>query len=194
MANSMHPNEEDIAYGRYQGAHWRRVFRCVAVSLILLVVGYSWIRQGPTAAQFFVAIAIIAVVLLLCDWLFARRMGLEIQHDGLVIRGPIRRVYVPWSRVKGFTWREVRSLTKTEYLYIETDQAAPRRIPKDAPVRLPTIARMTKPSLPNDRVLGPLFTSPNIQSTTGEQVDALAALKWAWTTGRAQSSTGGTTD
>jgi hypothetical protein len=187
MVNSIDTGEEGATYGRYQGAHWRRVFRCVAVFLILLVVGYSWIRHGPTAVQFLIAIVVIAVVLSLCDWLFARKMGLEIQFTGLVIRGPIRKVYVPWSRIQGFEWKEVRSLTKAEYIYVETDQAVPRRIPRDAPIRLPTIARMTKPSLPNDQFLGPLFTSPNIRSVTGEEVDAMATLKRAWIEGKDQS-------
>jgi hypothetical protein len=180
MADSIRQNDDGTAYGRYQGAHWRRVCRSVIGLVVLLVVGLSWIRHVPTLEQLLAGIMVIVVVLALCDWLFARRTGIEIELDGLVIRGPIRSIHVPWSQVQGFQWGEVRSLTKTEYLYVETNQAIPRRVPKDAPIRLPTISRMTKPSsLPNDRFLGPLFTSPNIRSKTGEEVDAIATLERA---------------
>jgi hypothetical protein len=142
-------------HGRYQGARWRRGCRAIVVFLIVVVVGLSWAHNAPTVAQFLIVVAIVAVVLALCEWLFARRMGLEIQLDGLVLRGPIRRIHAPWSQIQGFTWGEARSLTKTEYIYVETDQATPRRVPRDAPIRLPTIALVTRPFLPSDWFLGP---------------------------------------
>jgi hypothetical protein len=96
----------------------------------------------------------------------------------------VRKVALPWGRVQGFTWQEARSLTKTEYLYVKTDQSTPRRIPKDAPIRLPTIARTIKRDRLNDRFLGPLLTSPNLRSTTGVEVDATEILEQAWASGR----------
>lgn len=184
MAGSAGNERGGITYGRYQGAHRRRLVISIVGFVLLAVVAYSWLHHVPSSGQVGVTIAIVAAVLALSEWIFVRRVGIEIQPDGLVLCGSVRKVVVPWSRVRGFTWKEARSLTKTEYLYVETDQSTPRRVPKDAPIRLPTIARTIKRDRLNDRVLGPLLTSRNVRSTAGVEVDATEILEQAWALGR----------
>jgi hypothetical protein len=188
MAGSADNEGREITYGRYQGAHRRRLIFFVVGLVLLFVVSFSWLHDAPSLTQIAVAILVAIAVLGLSEWIFIRRVGIEIQPDGLVLCGSVRKVPVPWSRVRGFTWKEARSLTRTEYLYVETDQSMPRRIPKDAPIRLPTVARTIKRDRLNDRLLGPLLTSPNLRSTAGVEVDATEILERAWALGRAPSA------
>ncbi|HEY2717136.1 MAG TPA: hypothetical protein VGI73_13030 [Solirubrobacterales bacterium] len=188
MAGSVDNDGSEITYGRYQGAHRRRLIFSVVGFVLLVVVGYSWLRDAPSFPQIAVTILVAMAVLGLSEWIFIRRVGIEIQPDGLVLCGSVRKVAVPWSRVRGFTWKEARSLTKTEYLYVETDQSIPRRVPKDAPIRLPTVARTIKRDHLNDRLLGPVLTSPNLRSTAGVEVDATEILERAWALGQAPSA------
>jgi hypothetical protein len=174
----------EVVYGRFQGAHRRRLVFTVVGAVLLLVVGYSWLRHAPSLGQVAVTIVVVLVALGLSEWIFVKRVGIEIQRDGLVLCGVVRKVPIPWAAVQGFVWREARSLTKTEYLYVETDHPTPRRVPKDAPIRLPTVARTTNRDRLNDRVLGPLLTSPNVCSPTGVEADATEILEHAWTLGR----------
>jgi hypothetical protein len=166
----------DVVYGRFQGAHRRHLVFTVVGAVLFVVVVYSWLRHAPSVGQVAVTIVVVLAILGLSEWIFVRRVGIEIQRDGLVLCGAVRKVPVPWAAVKGFVWREARSLTKTEYLYVETDNPVPRRVPKDAPIRLPTVARTTNRDHLNDRVLGPLLTSPNLRSTTGTEADATEIL------------------
>lgn len=171
-----------IAYGRYQGARWRRACILLPMFSMAAIIAVSWI-QNDSAMSLLHAITtlgVVAVVLTICYFGFGRRMGVEIQPNGLCLHGALRRTQVPWSHVQGFVWKENRSLTQTEYLHVKTDQPTPRRIPKDAPLRLPTIARVTNADHLNDRLLGSLLTSPNIRSQSGEEVDAEAMLEAAW--------------
>jgi len=121
------------------------------------------------------------LVFVFSEWLFARRMGLEIGRDGLTLRGVVTRVHVPWSYVRGLRWEEARRLiSKTESLYLEADYPKPRWVPASAPIRIPTITCATRSSLPNDRLLGPLLSSPNIRAADGTEADAMSVLKRAW--------------
>jgi hypothetical protein len=125
-------------------------------------------------------LVVAALVLALSELLFARRMGLEIGPDGVTLRGPVGRVHVSWSHVQGVRWERGHTLlSRTEFLYLETDQRSPRRVPADAPIRVPTITCATRSRLPNDRLLGPLISSPNIRSTDGREADAIAVLERA---------------
>ena len=180
MIDGGHPSNKGKGYGRYQGAHWRRSCRFAVGFFVLVTVGLSWIRHTPTLQHVLTAVVIVAGIFVICEWWFGRRPGVGIEPDGLRIRGSIRSVHIPWSQVQGYKWKEVPSLTSAEHLYVETAQTVPRRVPKDAPIRLPTIARMNNPSSwPNDRYLGPLLTSPNIRSTTGKEVDADSTFEQA---------------
>ena len=184
MAGNADIEGGEVVYGRFQGAHRRRLVLTVVGAVLLVVVAYSWLRHAPSLGQVAVAIVGVLAVLGLSEWIFVRRVGIEIQQDGLVLCGAVRKVPVPWAAVQGFVWREARSLTKTEYLYVETDQLTPRRVPKDAPIRLPTVARTISRDRLNDRVLGPLLTSPNVRSATGVEADATKILEHAWASGR----------
>jgi hypothetical protein len=177
-----------IAYGRCQGAHRRRLVLSVVGAVLLVVVAYSWLHRAPSLSQVAVTIVVVLAVLGLSEWIFIRRVGIEIQRERLVLCGALRRVALPWHRVQGFTWQEARSLTRTEYLYVGTDQSTPHRVPKDAPIRLPTIARAIKRDRPNDRLLGPLLTSLDLRSTAGVEVDATEILEQAWAAGRERGS------
>jgi hypothetical protein len=170
----------EVVYGRFQGAHRRRLVFTVVGAVLVVIAAFSWLRHAPSLGQVAVTIVVALAVLGLSEWIFVRRVGVEIQRDGLVLCGAVRKTPVPWAEVKGFVWREARSLAKTEYLYVETDYPTPRRIPKDAPIRLPTVARTTNHDHLNDRVLGPLLTSPNLRSTTGAEADATEILEHAW--------------
>jgi hypothetical protein len=169
-----------VVYGRFQGAHRRRLVFTVVGAVLLVIVAYSWLRHAPSLGQVAAAIVVVLGALGLSDWIFVRRVGIEIQPDTLVLCGALRKVPIPWATVQGFTWREARSLAKTEYLYVKTDHPTPRRVPKDSPIRLPTIARTINRDHLNDRVLGPLLTSPNVRSTTGAEADATEILEHAW--------------
>jgi hypothetical protein len=112
----------------------------------------------------------------LAAWLLIRRVGIDIQPDALVLRGVVQKVTISWDRVERLAWREVPSLTQTEYLYVEFDRKSVRR--------LPTVAKDLGCDQLNDRYLGPLFTSPNLRSATGEEADANEILGRAWALGR----------
>jgi hypothetical protein len=166
-----------VVYGRYQGARRRSLVLSIVGLFLVAIVADSWFRRGPSLVQVAITIVVVMAVLGLSEWALVRRVGLEIRPDALVLRGAVRRVEIPWNRVQGFVWQEGWSLTKTQYLYVETDQPNPRRIPKDAPIRLPTVARTVIRDRPNDRFLGALLTSPNLRSTTGIEVDATELLE-----------------
>jgi hypothetical protein len=124
-------------------------------------------------------LVVVALVFGFSEWLFARRMGLEIGPDGVTLRGAVSRVFVPWSQMDGLRWEAGRFIGRTEFLYIETDQPKPRRVPADAPLRVPTVACATRSNLPNDRLLGPLLTSPNIRAADGTEADPIDVLERA---------------
>jgi hypothetical protein len=188
MAGNADNEGRGIVYGRYQGARRRQLVLSVVGLVLLVVVGYSWLHHAPSLGQVAVTIVVVIAVVGFADWIFIRRVGIEIQPDVLVLCGTVRKVALPWGRVKGFTWQEARSLTKTEYLYVETDRSTPRRVPKGASIRLPTIARTINRDHLNDRFLGPLFTSPNLRSTAGAEVDATQILQQAWASGRERAA------
>lgn len=177
-----------VVYGHYQGARRRSLVLSIVGFVLLAIVADSWFRHGPSLAQVAITIVVVIAVLGLSGWAFVRRVGLEIQPDALVLQGAVRRVEVPWNRVRGFVWQEARSLTRTEYLYVETDQPNPRRIPKDAPIRLPTVARTVDRDRPNDRSPGALLTSPNLRSAAGIEVDATELLERAQGSARERPS------
>lgn len=168
-----------IDYGKWQGAHWRRFCRSLIGFILLLALGLSWLRTSPSTAQVVSGLVFAAVVFLLGDWIFARRMGLELDSRGLTLRGPLRQVHIPWSNLQGFHWADARrGLTRTKFLCAETEQHSPRRVPGDAPIRVPTVT-FADSRLPNDRLLGPIWTSPNIRLSDGREADALELLERA---------------
>lgn len=173
------PDAELAGAGRWQGAHWRRLCRALTGFLLLVVVGYSWLRNAPSVSQVAVGLVVVVLVFGLSEWLFARRMGFEIGRDGVTLCGAISRVFVPWSQVDGLHWEARRFISRTEFLYIETDQPKPRRVPADAPLRIPTITCATRSALPNDRLLGPLLSSPNIRAADGTEADPIDVLERA---------------
>ena len=116
----------DVVYGRFQGAHRRHLVFTVVGAVLFVVVAYSWLGNAPSLGQVAVTIVVVLAVLGLSEWIFVRRVGIEIQRDGLVLCGAVRKVLVPWAAIQGFVWREARSLTKTEYLYVETDNPVPQ--------------------------------------------------------------------
>ena len=164
---------------RWQGAHWRRLCRALTGFLLLVVVGFSWLKSAPSGSQMAGGLVVVVLVFGLSEWLFARRMGFEIEPDGVMLRGAVSRVYVPWSQIDGLRWEARRFLSRTEFLYIETDQPEPRRVPADAPLRIPTITCATRSSLPNDRLLGPFLSSPNVRAADGTEADPIDVLERA---------------
>jgi hypothetical protein len=169
---------------RWQGAHWRRLCRFSVAFFLAIILGFSWVTNPPSASQLIAGIIVVALVCALSEWLFARRMGVEIQQDAVTLCGPFRRTRIPWTQVQGLVWRDALSFSRTKYLCLETNSRAPRRIPQNAPVRIPTIACSSESSLPNDRLLGRLLTSPDIRSPAGEEVDAVKTIEQAWNAGR----------
>lgn len=165
--------------GFWQGAHWRRSCRIIPVAFVLLVI-FSTVSKGRLSFSGVPAtLGCIAVVFLAVEWALGRKMGFQISDDALVLCGPLRRVRIPWSKVQGFAWHQRRSRTKTNHLYVETDQKVPRRFPRDAPVRVPSVACVFDFQLPNDRLLGPLLTSPCVRSRDGREVEAMELLESA---------------
>lgn len=168
-------------YEHWQGANWRRLCRVITIALFLLLIVFSWVADTPSALQVAGAGLFAAVVFVLSEWFFARKMGVEIDPEGLVLCGPLRRINIPWSTIQGVRWIEVRRpLSKVKHLYVESDQRRPHRIPGDAPIRVPTIAFAGESPLPNDRILGRFLTSSEIRSTTGDEADALMTIESAW--------------
>jgi hypothetical protein len=108
--------------------------------LLLLAIGFSWLRNPPAASQAVGGLVFAALVFAFSEWIFARRMGLEVGREGLTLLGPLRRVHVPWADVGGLRWVESwRALTKYKFLYVETDRSHAREVPKDARLRVPTV-------------------------------------------------------
>lgn len=174
-----HLGADQAGNRRWQGAHWRRLCRALTGFLLLVVVGVSWLRTAPSGSQVVGGLVVVALVFALSEWLFARRMGFEVGRDGVTLRGVVSRVFVPWSQVDGLHWKARRFISRTEFLYVETDQPEPRRVPADAPLRIPTVTCATRSSLPNDRVLGPLLSSPNVRGADGTEADAMVLLEGA---------------
>jgi hypothetical protein len=170
---------EPAGAGRWQGAHWRRLCRALTGFLLLVAIGYSWLRDAPSGSQATIGLVVVVLVFGLSEWLFARRMGFEIGPDGVTLRGAVSRVFVPWSRMDGLHWEARQILNRTEYLYVETDQPEPRRVPARAPIRIPTVSCATRSNLPSDRLLGPLLSSPNIRAADGTEADPIDVLERA---------------
>jgi hypothetical protein len=179
MGASRSTDGERAGGSRWQGARWRRLCRVLTGFLLLVVVGCSWLRNAPSGSQAVGGLIVIALVFALSEWLFARRMGFEIGRDGVTLRGAISRVFVPWSQVDGLHWKARRFISRTEFLYLETDQPKPRRVPAGAPLRIPTITCATRSNLPNDRLLGPFLSSPNIRAADGTEADPVDVLESA---------------
>lgn len=158
-------------YGKWQGAHWRRFCRGLIGFILLLAIGLSWLRASPSAAQVGGGLAFAAIVFALSDWMFARRMGFELRAQDLTLQGPLREIRIPWSDLQGLHWTEARrGLSRTKFLYVETTQRSPKRIPSDSPIRIPTVS-FADSNLPNDRFLGPILTSRNVRAPDGREVD-----------------------
>jgi hypothetical protein len=179
--SSKSEKDNATAYGRWQGARWRRLCRGTAALFLGGLTIYGWARSSPSLVQGLTGLGVVGLVFISCEYVFARRMGLEICPDCLILRGPLRKVRVPWSHVQGILWREKPSLSRAKYLYLKTDQDKPRRVPRDAPLRIPTVAWVFDSSLPNDRILGPFLTSPNVRADDGREADAIALLERART-------------
>jgi hypothetical protein len=112
------------------------------------------------------------------EWVFARRMGIEITGEALILCGPMRRISISWGSIQRVEWKETRRLmSRTQFLFIQTDEQSPRRILSDAPVKVPAVAYAGESDLPNDRLLGPYLTSRNLRSADGREADALALLE-----------------
>lgn len=164
-------------YGKWQGAHWRRFCRSLIGVILLLAIGLSWLRTSPSSSQIVGALVFAAMVFALSDWIFARRMGFELAVQGLTLCGPLRQIHIPWSDLQGLHWAEAqRGLSKTKFLYAETTQRKPKRIPRGTPIRVPTVS-FADSHLPNDRLLGPILTSPNVRSPDGREVDVCDLLE-----------------
>lgn len=185
MGPSSPVNGDPTGARRWQGARWRRLSRGLTGSVVLVAVAYSWLSDSPSGSQVAVGLPVVALVLALSEWLFARRMGFEIGADGVTLRGAVSQVFIPWSRVRGVRWEQARRLvSKTEHLYIDADHPEPRRVPADASIRIPTVACATRSSLPNDRLLGPLLSSPKVRAADGTEADAMEVLEGAWSADR----------
>lgn len=171
------PEDSELEFGFWQGAHWHRICRIFPAAFSLLVLFSSWSNNAPSVSQVLVTLGCISFVFLIVEWAFVRKTGFEICSDGLILCGPIRRVRVPWSQVKGFIWQERRSRSRGKFLCLETDQEIPRRFPRNAPVRVPTVTCVFDSQLPNDRLLGPLLTSSRVRSADGREVEAVELLE-----------------
>jgi hypothetical protein len=166
--------------GFWQGAHWRRACRVYCTASVWFVIICSWLNNGfPGVSAALVSLGCFGSIFLASELAFARKAGFEITNDRLILVGPLRRVEIRWSRVQGFTWRENFSLSRGKYLCVETDQKVPRRIPSDAPVRVPTVACVFDARRLNDRLLGPLVTSSRVRSKYGSEVEVIELLERA---------------
>jgi hypothetical protein len=145
---------------RYQGARWRRAARAImAIYLVpMFVAGTLQNGLGVTRPA---ELGWTALVVAALDWWFARRMGLTIASDGLILRYAVYRKRVPWSQVRGFEWRRWRR-ADTPMLWILTD---------DEPIRIPTVGRVAHGI--------PWFGSSDLRSRAGAEVDALETLQSA---------------
>lgn len=165
---------------RWQGANWRCFCRYATAITLISIVAVSWLNASPSADQILGGAAFAAAVFVLSECLFARRMGVCLESEGLTLCGPIRRTYVPWASVRGLTWRSAkRGITKARFLYVDTDQSHPRRFPADAPLRMPTFVSVSNSNLPNDRLLGSLLTSNIARAEDGNEADALELFSTA---------------
>jgi hypothetical protein len=131
----------------------------MGIWLGVLFVGPDLIQQASLDLRLG-RLAITAVVIVLCDSWFARRMGFTLASDRIILHYAWGRRRVPWTDIRGFQWKRWRS-AKTEFLWILTS---------DKPIRIPTVQRVTR---------GPrLFGSDNLRSPTGD-TDALRTLQVA---------------
>lgn len=178
----MHPvtsKPEGEVYGRWQGAHWSRLCRSAILVLLAVLLIVSWQQGISSVSQGLATLAFCIGTFTLGEWLFVRRMGLEIQAERLILRGPVRRLAIPWSEIEGLRWRDARSMSRTKYLYVLTKARKPKRFPPDAPVRLPTISCPSDSYLLNERWLGKALASPKLRGVHGEEVDAVSLLETA---------------
>lgn len=164
-------NRRESLSGNWQGVNWRLYCRCLTGFIMLVVIGYGWLGNSPSGSQAVLGIGVAILVIAASDWLFARRMGFRVGGDGLTLLGPLRQVHVPWSEVQGFRWKEAQRRSLSErFLYVETKQPKPLRLPMDAPVRVPTV------------------TSSLIRSDRGDEADAMSVIEEAWISGRGAST------
>jgi hypothetical protein len=123
---------------KWQGVHWPRFCRAGTAIGLLLGIGLSCCAIHQVSRRWG-GLLFAVIVFALMELAFVRRMGIEIGPDGLLLRGAVRKIHIPWSSIHGLQWRKVRrSMSRTMFLYVETDQRTPRRIPADAPIRVPT--------------------------------------------------------
>ncbi len=154
--------------GRYQGVHWRRVARYLfSVVLLLLFIGPDVVRSESVATRL-VAIAATVVAVVLCELWFARRMGITIDHRGLVLHYAFRRMTVAWSDIRSFEWHRWNS-PRSEWIWI--------RATNDRRIRIPTVQR---PPHGNPRSFADSFLgSPAVRDSSGHERDTMDLLDGA---------------
>jgi hypothetical protein len=163
--NQSRQEETGVAACRYQGARSRREARSVIVLLLGGVVVAPNIAQANSVERIAVATGIAVAAFVICDFVFARRMGVTIQPQGLVLHYAFYRKRIAWSRIVGFDWRRWRD-PRSEVLWLRTNDGRRTR-------RIPTVARIPRGWWAR------YFGSPNLRARTGEEVDAMRTLEGA---------------
>lgn len=163
--NQSRQEETAVAACRYQGARSRREARWVIILLLGVVVIAPNIAQASSVERVAVAAGIAVVTFVLSDFVFARRMGVTIGPQGLILHYAFYRKRVSWSRIAGFDWGRWRD-PRSEVLWLRTNDGRRTR-------RIPTVAHIPRGWWAR------YFGSPNLRSRTGEEVDAMRTLEGA---------------
>jgi len=78
----------------------------MAIWLIALFIGPDVI-QSVSLGQRLVRIGVTVLLAVVCDFWFARRMGLSLDDAGIVCHGAFRDRRIPWEDVQDFEWRRL---------------------------------------------------------------------------------------
>jgi hypothetical protein len=160
-----------VVGGHYQGAHSRRATRILFVIWLGALVVEPDVAHPGGLEHELANVAFVLTVVALCDWWFARRMGVTIDERGLTLHYAFNRSRVPWADVEGYYWRRWRS-PSTDWIWIRTAHGRP--------VRIPTIQRAARP----EDVVAGLLASSDLRSAAGAEVDAMTTLTRALSSAR----------
>jgi hypothetical protein len=148
----------------YQGERSRRTARSVSVIWIAVLLFHS-LTAPESAVVWLITVATGVVLFVLCDFGFARRMGIVVAPDALTLVGAIRRSRIPWERVDHFEWRVLRR-PANEWLWAVLEDGRA--------VRLPTVQRAT-----GRNAISIWEGSNRLRTRDGATVDALELLNGA---------------
>jgi hypothetical protein len=153
----------------YQGEHSRRVARVVVVIWIVMLLWPALTTPRPVE-DLLRTVVVVAVVLLVGEWLLARRMGVTVRPDGVTLHTVLGWRRLPWNRIDHFEW-QIWSRPQTEWLWAIT--------PEGKRILISTVQRPVTRGWASR-----FFASTRLVRRDGLRVDGLETLTRALAEGR----------